>query len=200
VRPALLAWVRCGLLIAGAHAQEAAGLRSGQPRIRGRLISAIAASATPEHILEDVSEGSGLGTPRTRVATEYVFATLSRALRAGISEHEQQAARDRFTAPGRDESFVTETRVWSRSRFRPDFQLLPCQATRKNSTGLKHAGKRSFKNGRSPESPVQIGGCNVPTATDSDPLEFRFGVMFSRPLGTVCVLPPYSLTASCFCR
>jgi len=52
----------------------------------------------------------------TRFATEYVFATLSSALRAGISEREQQAARGKFTAPGRDEAFATEARVFSPPR------------------------------------------------------------------------------------
>jgi len=53
---------------------------------------------------------------RNRFATEYVFATLSSALRAGISEREQQAARGKFTAPGRDEAFATEARVFSPPR------------------------------------------------------------------------------------
>ena len=95
-----------------------------------------------------VQESSGLETPRTRFATEYVFATLSSALRAGISEREQRAAQGRFTAPGRDESFATETRVWSWSRFRHTFQPLPRYLTAENWTGLKHAGKQSLQNGQ----------------------------------------------------
>jgi len=93
-----------------------------------------------------VQQRSGLETPRTRFATEYVFATLSSALRAGISEREQRAAQGRFTAPGRDESFATETRVWSRSRFRRAFQPLPRCLTCETSMGLKHAGCSPFQN------------------------------------------------------
>src|SRR2546422_1644120 len=65
----------------------------------------------PQVADQRVQKSSGFGTPRTRFATEYVFAALSSALRAGISEREQRAARGRFTAPGRDEFLATETRV-----------------------------------------------------------------------------------------
>ena|SRR6266478_1105546 len=119
-----------------------------------------------------VSKSSGLGTPRTRFATEYVFTTLSSALRAGISEREQQTARGGFTAPGRDECSRPKP-VFGHGRV---FAVLsngfsdklprrnPKDSNTQENVPSKRVKSRRFK----------ARGRNVPTATASAPLESRW--------------------------
>src|SRR5206468_13044354 len=93
----------------------------------------------PQVADQRVQKSSGFGTPRTRFATEYVFAALASALRAGISEREQRAARGRFTAPGRDEFFATESRVWSPECTRSRCERWACSRVQQGFDGAPEA-------------------------------------------------------------
>jgi hypothetical protein len=92
-----------------------------------------------------VYETSGFGTPRTRFATQYVFATLSSALRAGISERDQQGCTGQVYRVAVTNLSRPKPVFESRSRFCSHvYKATRCLAP-KNAARLKHAARCSLE-------------------------------------------------------